>query len=128
MSCISSKTRKKDCERWWKSASRTGRTGNSCWTAPAIDTFGADGIHSIFNLQAREAGKAVRFGRGPATVIGVSRQPGYPPEPQKRAFFARGNAGGKPQEVSWGFFVEERTSFEERSRSSSAQSDAVRPG
>jgi len=35
--------------------------------------FDADctpGIHSIHNLQAREAGKAVRFGRGPATVIG----------------------------------------------------------
>src|SRR6266478_3496691 len=28
------------------------------------------GLHSCFILQAREAGKAVRIGRGPATVIG----------------------------------------------------------
>ena len=38
-----------------------------------FDSFDAHyvlGIHSIHNLQARAAGKAVKIGRGPATVIG----------------------------------------------------------
>jgi hypothetical protein len=36
-----------------------------------IDTGATRDIHSYFNLQAREEGKAVRIGRGPATVIGL---------------------------------------------------------
>ena len=39
----------------------------------ALDLFDAHcelGLHSFYNLQARAAGKAVKFGRGPATVIG----------------------------------------------------------
>jgi len=35
-----------------------------------IDTWAGRGIHSIFILQAGVAGKAVRIGRGPATVSG----------------------------------------------------------
>ena len=36
----------------------------------SFDEHCAQGIHSIHNLQARAAGKAVKIGRGPATVIG----------------------------------------------------------
>jgi hypothetical protein len=35
-----------------------------------VDTPAMRDIHSIFNLQAWAAGKAVKIGRGPATVIG----------------------------------------------------------
>ena len=35
-----------------------------------VDMGAGSGIHSNFNLQAWVAGKAVRIGRGRATVIG----------------------------------------------------------
>ena len=51
-------------------------------------------------------GKAVKIGRGPATVSGsMSRKPGYPPMPQQATLFARRSAANKPQGVSRGFFV-----------------------
>jgi iron complex transport system substrate-binding protein len=51
-------------------------------------------------------GKAVRIGRGPATVIGSeSRKPDYPPAPQRLALFARRSDAKKPQGVSRGFFI-----------------------
>ncbi len=49
------------------------------------------------NLQVRAVGKAVRFGHGPATVIGRQRrQSGHPPAPRKLLLFARKSAAGSP--------------------------------
>jgi hypothetical protein len=67
--------------RWWKSANQTGkiaerknRSPENRWNLAQhfrhIDEHRLQALHSFHNLQAREAGKAVRFGRGPATVIG----------------------------------------------------------
>src|SRR5207249_7222851 len=55
-------------------------------------------------LQAREAGKAVRIGRGPATVIGCrSRKPGYPPVPPAERFFARESVAHGPMDSRGAF-------------------------
>jgi cobalamin transport system substrate-binding protein len=57
------------------------------------------------NPQTWEAGKAVRIGHGPATVIGSKRRKsGHPPAPLGLLLFARESAATKPQ-FSWGFFV-----------------------
>jgi cobalamin transport system substrate-binding protein len=65
-------------------------------------------------LAAGEAGKAVRIGRGPATVIGSSsRKPGHRPLAQRRAPFARKGEAGSPV-VSRGFFLSRRISRRNR--------------
>ena len=68
--------------RWWKNANQTGRIANRVRKFPRwgrrqhaarwirFDAHRTHGLHSVHNLQARGAGKAVKLGRGPATVIG----------------------------------------------------------
>lgn len=59
-----------------------------------------------FQLAAGEAGKAVRIGRGPATVIGSSsRKPGHPPLAQRPALFARKGEAGSPRASRGAVFV-----------------------
>ena len=61
-----------------------------------------------FQLAAGEAGKAVRIGRGPATVIGSSsRKPGHPPLAQRPAPFARKGEAGSPRASHGAFFFGE---------------------
>ena len=62
-----------------------------------IDAATAHPVHSSYNLQARAAGKAVRFGRGPATVFGSRRKPGYPPVPRFAPLLARGSCAIGPE-------------------------------
>jgi cobalamin transport system substrate-binding protein len=65
-------------------------------------------------LAAGEAGKAVRIGRGPATVIGSSsRQPGHPPLAQRPAPFARKGEAGSPWRLA-GLFCLGRVSRRNR--------------
>src|SRR5258708_15880734 len=65
------RTRRKACARWSKNANQTGRTAENTRTFSNAHLHSRSrGIHSSFNLQAGEAGKAVQIGRGPATVIG----------------------------------------------------------
>jgi hypothetical protein len=67
--------------RWSKNANQTGRIANRVRKFPRwrrqhadrlirFDAHRTHGLHSVHNLQAKGAGKAVRLGRGPATVIG----------------------------------------------------------
>src|SRR5205823_9787031 len=50
-----------------------------------------------FHLAAGKAGKAVRIGRGPATVIGSSsRKPGHPPLAQRPRALREKGRGRKP--------------------------------
>src|SRR5262252_9275902 len=68
-----------------------------------------------FQLAAGEAGKAVRIGRGPATVIGSSsRKPGHPPLAQRLAPFARKNAAGSPRGSRGAVFVFRGNSRQDR--------------
>jgi hypothetical protein len=73
--------------------------------APRIDTLAMRTLHSYINLQAREAGKAVRIGRGPATVIGPNAvSQATLPRRIGTAFFARRNAAGSPIATRMGLF------------------------
>jgi hypothetical protein len=102
--------------RWWKSASQTGKIAERKNLSPEkrwnlarhfrhIDGHRLQALHSFHNLQAREAGKAVRFGRGPATVIGPKgRKPGYPPAPQFAELLARGSCVVGPMKLSGLFY------------------------
>ena len=75
--------------------------------APPIDTLATRAVHSYINLQARGAGKAVRIGRGPATVIGRNAvSQATLPRRIGTAFFARKNAAGSPIATRMGLFCE----------------------
>jgi hypothetical protein len=72
----------------------------------SIDSLADTTYTRLSILQAKDAGKAVRIGRGPATVIGESRQPGYPPLLQRIVPFAReGAIRFCPMAARMGFFV-----------------------
>src|SRR5260221_14771032 len=108
------KIRRKVCKRWWRSASPAGKIANTRnlrrRSRQWIDARSRQGIHSSYNLQARAAGKAVRFGLGPATVIGAEVfrkkrcKPGHPPMLQFAELRARGSRAVAPRN-SRGIFV-----------------------
>jgi hypothetical protein len=99
--------RKKDCARWWKNASRTGRIAEGAWkNGRLIDTpLGAP--YTEFTICRLEKwGSAVKIGRGPATVIGNSAVSQATLLSRIGCLsFAREDPSGNGPEISRGFFV-----------------------
>ena len=83
------------------------------WAAQLrLKTPNFDAVAIATAKQAREAGKAVRFGRGPATVIGAvavlsdkAVSQATLPAASAKLFARKRIARSKPYGISWGFFV-----------------------
>src|SRR5436190_16130188 len=112
MSSTASKIPRKVCAPLSKSASPTGKTAEPHFIVrckvqptPAL-TLPHARLTLSFQFAAGVAGKAVRIGRGPATVIGSnSRKPGHPPLAQRPAPFARKGDAGSPRASRGAFFL-----------------------
>src|SRR5437762_6402873 len=111
MSSTASKIPRKVCSPHTKNESPTEKTAEPhfIFRSRVHPTLALTPPHArltlSFQFAAGEAGKAVRIGRGPATVIGSnSRKPGHPPLAQRPAPFARKADAGSPR-VSRGAFL-----------------------
>src|SRR5260370_11429385 len=105
------KTRRKACARWRRNASHNGRTGEFAVAGSRrrrCDLTLRRRAHRLVYefLQVRVEGKAVRIGRGPATVIG-SRKPSArtPTRAEEAPPFARKGAATCPTESRGAFLL-----------------------